>query len=376
MTTDDFNRELWACLALKHTEGLGLRTGQQLLSHYGSARAALRDAALWPVKGLARQGIADFARQERYSPAATRELELIQRDEHRILLYTDPQYPEGLRQIPDPPLFLYYLGDPGLLQSPCLAMVGSRVCSRYGLQAAAEISLELSQAGLGVVSGFAMGIDRQSHLSAMKGRGKSIAVLGAGIDIIYPARNKDLRETMRQSGLLLTEFPPGTPPDPHNFPRRNRIISGISLGVLVIEAAEKSGSLITARLALEQNREVFAIPGPLHLPTYYGCHSLIRQGALLVRNGADILQELSLVLGRDKKLSASEQADTPGKNLPDDLSPDEMSLAQLLEKHPQLHIDTLSQRLGWQSNLVSQTLLLLELKGLVKRRSGMYYSLS
>ena len=376
MCKDDLKQELWACLALTHTEGLGLRTGKQLLAHYGTARAALEDASHWPGKKLSRAKVSDLVLQESYRPAASAEWDLIQKHGHRILLFSDPLYPERLRQIPDPPLFLYYQGQPELLQRPCLAMVGSRSCSRYGLQAAAEIALDLSRAGLGVVSGFALGIDRQSHVSAMKGRGKSIGVLGTGVDIVYPVRNNDLRETMSRSGLLLTEFPPGTPPDPHNFPRRNRIISGLGLGVLVIEAAEKSGSLITARLALEQDREVFAIPGPLHLPTYDGCHSLIRQGALLIRNAADILQELAPVLNREWNLSGPKTDDQSENKLPDGLSPNEMSLALILKQHPQLHIDNLSQLLGWQSNLVSQTLLMLELKGLVKRRSGMYYSLS
>ncbi|MCF8105877.1 MAG: DNA-processing protein DprA [Desulfohalobiaceae bacterium] len=375
MTSDDFRQELWACLALQQTDGLGLRTAKQLLEHYGSARAALKDASGWPGKNLVRTKVADLVLREAYKAAASAEWDLIQKHNHGILLFCDPLYPERLRQIPDPPLFLYYQGRPEILQQPCLAMVGSRSCSKYGLQAASEIALDLSREGLGVVSGFALGIDRQSHISAMKGRGRSIAVLGTGVDILYPVRNRDLRETMSRSGLLLTEFPPGTPPDPHNFPRRNRIISGLGLGVLVIEAAEKSGSLITARLALEQDREVFAIPGPLHLPTYYGCHSLIRQGALLIRNAADILQELSPVLHHEWPLSGPGKENRSQKELPLDLSPDEASLARILEKHSQLHIDRLSQLLGWQSNLVSQTLLMLELKGLVKRKTGMYYSL-
>ena len=373
MNTRQDDQELWACLALQHTEGLGPKTAKQLLTQYQTARSALDDAANWPSRRLARSQIAQAVVHERYAAPAEAAWKLIKEKGLRVLLYADPLYPESLRQIADPPLFLFYDGRLDILLRPALAMVGSRSCSRYGLQAAADIALEVSNAGLTIVSGFALGIDRQSHIWALRGTGKTIAVLGTGSDLVYPARNKDLRESMRQSGLILTEFPPGTPPDPHNFPRRNRIISGLSLGVLIIEAAEQSGSLITARLALEQNREVFALPGPLHLPTYSGCHALIRQGALLVRNAADILDELAPILnhGADTPLAAPHKE----PDLPPDLSPDEQDLARTLSEHPNSHIDALTQKLGWESRRVSQALLMLELKGLVQRRSGMYYAL-
>ncbi len=375
MNTQYDAQELWACLALQHTEGLGPKTAKQLLQHYTTARTALGDAANWPRHKLARPQIAQAVVHEHYASGAEAAWELIQKKGLRVLLYADPLYPEPLRQIPDPPLFLFYDGRLDILLRPALAMVGSRSCSRYGLQAAADIALELSNAGLCIVSGFALGIDRQSHIWALKGTGKTIAVLGTGPDLVYPARNRDLRENMRQTGLILTEFPPGTPPDPHNFPRRNRIISGLSFGVLIIEAAEQSGSLITARLALEQNREVFALPGPLHLPTYSGCHALIRQGALLVRNAADILEELAPMLNHGSNPPAADSNQGTKNGLPHDLTPDEQNLARTLTEHPNSHIDALTQKLGWESKQVSQTLLMLELKGLVQRRSGMYYVL-
>lgn len=373
MNTRQDDQELWACLALQHTDGLGPRTAKQLLTQYHTARSALEDAANWPRRRLTRPGIAQSVVHEHYAAPAEAAWKLIKKMGLQVLLYADPLYPESLRQIADPPLFLFYEGRLDTLLRPALAMVGSRSCSRYGLQAAADIALEVSNAGLSIVSGFALGIDRQSHVWALRGTGKTIAVLGTGPDLVYPARNKDLRESLRQSGLILTEFPPGTPPDPHNFPRRNRIISGLSLGVLIIEAAEQSGSLITARLALEQNREVFALPGPLHLPTYSGCHTLIRQGALLVRNAADILDELAPMLNQEAGAHPAE-ANTETE-LPPDLSPDEQDLVQTLSRHPNSHIDALTQKLDWESRRVSQALLMLELKGLIQRRSGMYYAL-
>ena len=375
MDNSSFDQELWSCLALQHIDGLGPRTAKNLLNHYGSASQALDDAENWPRNNLARQPLAEAALRKVYTPAATSEWDLIQSSGFRILLASDPLYPERLRQIPDPPLYLFAQGIPELLNRPALAMVGSRSCSRYGLQAAADIALELSNAGLTVVSGFALGIDRQSHIWALKGAGRSVAVLGTGLDVIYPARNRDLRKNMAERGLILTEFAPGTPPDPHHFPRRNRIISGLSLGVLIIEAAEKSGSLITARLALEQDREVFALPGPLHLPTYFGCHTLIRQGALLVRNAADILEELAPILGGEAARSGTSARPGPLGELPQDLTAEERELCLVLHGHPNCHIDALTQKIGWNSSRVSQVLLMLELNGLVQRTTAMYNAL-
>lgn len=375
MSNTHFDQEFWASLALQHTEGLGPRTAKQIVNHYGTAHNALTEAANWPREKLARTQIAQSVVRKAYLPSALKEWELIQKHHFPALLYTDTQYPERLKHIADPPLYLFYQGVPELVHRPALAMVGSRACSRYGLQAAADIALELAKAGICIVSGFASGIDRQSHVWALKGPGKTIAVLGTGLDIIYPARNRDLRASIGQKGLLVTEFSPGTPPEAYNFPRRNRIISGMCLGVLIIEAAEKSGSLITARLALEQNREVFALPGPLHLPTYSGCHALIRQGALLVRNAADILEELGPILKHPPPAS-SRQTQNLEKEWLQDLTPDERQLALTLHQQPGLHIDSLTQKLGWKSSQVSQILLMLELKGLIRRRSGMYYSLN
>jgi DNA processing protein len=375
--------ELWSCLALRHCDGLGPRTWKNLLDTFGSADAAIGRVSEWVDRGCTSRSLADNFLQEKWRPAALAEFARIRDHGFRVLLYADPEYPERLRQIPSPPLFLYLHGDPGLLSAPCLAMVGSRSCSRYGLQAAGDIAASLSRQGITIVSGFALGIDRQAHQQAMTGPGRSLAVLGTGIDMIYPASNSDLWRSMSQDGLILTEFGPGTRPEAHNFPRRNRIISGLSLGVLVVEAARRSGSLITARTAMEQNREVFALPGPINLPTYAGCNALLREGATLIRSAEDILEELAPLLRSEwPECSPPSQSPPPASGdgdpnrLLEQLAPDERQVAQFLLKNPQAHIDSLAQHLGWENSQVSRTLLLLEMQGVVKQLTGMYYSLA
>lgn len=382
-------QEYLACLALTHTEGLGSRTWKKLLDFYGSANRAIQDRDNWVKHTLVRKQVAQKFSQEHWRIHAQQEWEQIQNNPSiQIIVSIDPRYPDRLRQLADPPLYLYAQGNPGLMKRPCLAVVGSRMCSRYGLDIAASISHDLSLAGITIVSGFAIGIDSQAHKKAMEGQGKSIAVMGTGPDLIYPSRNQQLWKEMSQSGLLITEFSPGTQPEPRNFPRRNRIISGISLGILVIEATKNSGSLITARLALEQNREVFAIPGPLNAPSYTGCNALIRQGAFLVRSAEDILQELKPVLACEWETNQTHQShsgqtvrapkDMPKHHetlpIPPDLDPEERDLLKIMQDSPKIHIDTLTQLMGRESSYVSQILVKLEIKGLVKQLSGMYYT--
>lgn len=206
-----------------------------------------------------------------------------------LITLRDERYPALLAEIPDPPALLYARGDSSLMALPQLAVVGSRNASRGGLEAAAGFASELARRGLCITSGLAHGVDAASHRGALAVQGKTVAVLGTGLDVIYPRRNAPLYEQIAEQGLLLSEFPPGTPPRAEQFPQRNRLISGLSLGVLVVEAAVRSGSLITARLALEQGREVFAMPGSIHNPLARGCHRLLREGACLVESVEDIL---------------------------------------------------------------------------------------
>jgi DNA processing protein len=295
--------EYWAALALRRSKGLGRRSVCALLRHFGSACKAMHSVPQWreagvpPARGAGLAG-SDWRRDARPEWEDSRDL-----DGH-ILLWPDPRYPALLRELPDAPSLLYARGNLDLLNNPCLAVVGARACSPKNLHLAHDIARELSACGLTVVSGMARGIDQAAHTGAMREKGRSIAVLGTGLDVIYPPRHKDLYETLAGDGLLLSEFPPGSLPEKPNFPIRNRIISGLSLGVLVVEAGGRSGSLITARQALEQNRAVYAVPAAAHavpgwerepaklFPAADGCSGLLEQGALPVLCAADILADL------------------------------------------------------------------------------------
>lgn len=216
---------------------------------------------------------------------------------HHLVTFLDPDYPQLLKEIPDPPLALFVIGDRCLLMSPQLAIVGSRNPSNLGRETAQQFAHYLANVGLTITSGLALGIDAAAHHGALAAKGKTIAVCGTGLDTVYPAKHRDLAEHISQTGAIVSEFPLGTKPHPYNFPQRNRIISGLSVGTLVVEAAVRSGSLITAHAALEQGREVFAIPGSIHNPLAKGCHQLIRQGAKLVETAHDILEDLGSLLG-------------------------------------------------------------------------------
>ncbi len=373
--------EYWSCLALVHTRGLGLRTVGSLLGYYGSAGGAVANVRAWTGQGLVRQKVVTAFLGEGWRKAATRERSLAREQGLKVLLWSDGAYPSLLRQIPDAPPVLYYRGDVSLLQRPVVGMVGARDCSRYGLDMAGRLAGGLSRAGVTIASGFAQGIDRQAHASALTGSGSTIGVLGTGLDLVYPASNRDLWGRMSEAGLLLTEFSPGTPPDAHNFPRRNRIISGISLGVVVVQAASRSGSLITAMQALDQNREVFAVPGPVDSLRHDGCHELIRQGAFLARSAEDVLVELEPLLKAWRaadpsgKGTAPAQKDT-GPPPPRNLTPEQQQVVEALGEGGCLHLDALTRSLGWDSGGASRVLSVLEVQGVVRQLPGMYYRLA
>jgi len=361
--------EFSACLALRHTRGLGPRTWKRLLQAYGSAAAAVESAADWSGRRLVSERVREEHLRGEWREKAEGERRSASALGLDVLLHCDPAWPALLREILDPPLFLYYLGDPALLARPCVALVGSRQSSRYGSGMADSIAASLSRSGICVVSGFAQGIDRAAHLGALRGVGGTIAVLGTGLDLVYPASNRDIWERIAAQGLIVSEFAPGSRPEGPNFPHRNRIVSGLSLGVLVVEGALGSGSLITAELALAQNREVFALPGPANLKTYEGCHSLIRQGACLVQNGEDIVRELGPLLDGH----AAPAAPAPVAAVPQE--PEQGVLHALLAGSAPVHIDVLTQRSGWPAHKVSSTLLFMELAGMVRQLPGMYYML-
>lgn len=284
--------EYWAALALRHCRGLGARSCARLLRAFGSAYQALQARQHWSDAGLNRRQAAEMFTGS-WRVTARTEWDQARRLNAGILLWTSPCYPQRLRELSDAPVLLYCRGDLSLLHSPAFAIVGSRRATNQGLAVAAYMARCLAACGIAVVSGMAQGIDRVAHEAALAREGRSIGVLGTGIDQIYPRSGEKLFHAMAERGLLLSEFPPGAPPLAEHFPIRNRIISGLALGVLVVEAASRSGSLITARLALEQNRDVYAVPGPALDSHCLGCQELVRQGARPVFSAEDVLRDLA-----------------------------------------------------------------------------------
>ena len=277
---------------------------------------------------------------------------------NQVVTLADSAYPRLLLEIPDPPPLLYVKGNPALLDHASLAVVGSRNATQQGRSNAEAFSRELSEGGFTVISGLALGIDAAAHAGGLAALSSSIAVVGTGLDIVYPARNRDLAHRLAEEGALLSEFALGTPALASNFPRRNRLISGLARGCLVVEAALKSGSLITARYALEQGREVFAIPGSIHSPLSKGCHLLIKQGAKLVESSQDILEELGAPVPNRGTIIASA----------DEIAPDDPLLAAL--GFDPIDLDNLCQRSGLTPDTASAMLLTLELEGVVSRLPG------
>jgi DNA processing protein len=281
---------LAAWLRLTLIPGIGGETQRKLLAAFGLPEAVFAAGRLAARSVIGDR--ADLLFDSDPSEAVDRSLAWASRPGQCLLTLADADYPRSLLEIPDPPSILYVRGNPGLLRNRGLAIVGSRNATPQGLQTAETFARALAAAGLGIVSGLALGIDAAAHRGALAAEGATIAVIGTGADRIYPARNKELAMAIAEHGTIVSEFPLGTAAIAANFPRRNRIISGLVQGVLVVEAALESGSLITARLAAEQGREVFAIPGSIHSPVARGCHRLIKQGAKLVETAQDILEEL------------------------------------------------------------------------------------
>lgn len=282
---------LSAWVRLSQVSGLGNEGLRRLLQAFGSPEAVL-DAPVSTLSAHVRPVVAKAIRAEADTAYLNTVATWLGDPVNRLLTVADADYPQALLNIPDPPLLLYVKGRTELLNAPALAIVGSRSATAQGLRNAESFAQSVSEAGLCVASGMAHGIDAAAHRGGLRGRGSSIAVVGTGLDKVYPAAHRALAHQLAQQGVIVSEFPLGTPPLAANFPRRNRIISGMSLGCLVVEASLQSGSLITARMALEQGREVFAIPGSIHSPQSKGCHALIKQGAKLVESAHDILEEL------------------------------------------------------------------------------------
>ena len=278
--------------------------------------------------------------------------------EHVVTL-VDDAYSPMLKEICDPPLALHVRGDASLLARPSIAVVGSRRASPYGVNAAAQLARQLAEAGIVVVSGLARGIDAAAHQAALDAGGTTIAVLGTGIDVVYPRSNASLFRRIEEQGLIVSEFPPGTPPKPEHFPIRNRVISGLAHGTVVVEAARRSGSLITARMAAEQNRDVFAVPGSIFAAGSEGTHRLIQYGAKLVHDVNDILEELP----GDLRIAQTREEE------PEELR----DVLAALTRDEGLHIDTVAAQLGKTTGAVAEALLQLELSGWIRALPGARY---
>ncbi len=278
-------------LPLTLIPGLSPRRQHQLVRALGSPRAVL-EAPVEQIASIAGVSAAQAFVTGPDARAVDASLKWLESPGHALVPWTFPEYPSLLREIADPPLVLFLRGRPAVLSGPAFAIVGSRNCTPHGARDAECFADGIATHGYTVVSGLAAGIDTAAHTGALRGGGRTLAVMGTGPDVIYPATNRELAERIVERGALLTEFAPGTAALPGNFPRRNRLISGLSVGVLVVEAAARSGSLITARFANDQGRDVFAVPGSIHSPHAKGCHDLIRQGAGLVECAADVLREL------------------------------------------------------------------------------------
>ena len=354
-------------LALLRTQGLGAGRVRRLLQRFGSAAAILAaKPADWRDAGCSEAQIAALARPDH--DGAEADLRWLAADpQHHYLDDRDPRWPTLLAETQGAPLGLFAVGDLGLIGEPQLAIVGARATSAQGRDHARAFAGDLARAGLVITSGLALGIDAAAHQGALDAGGTTVAVCGNGLDRVYPARNRELARTIAERGLLVSEFPPGTAPRPEHFPRRNRIISGLSLGVLVVEAQLESGSLITARLAAEQGREVFAIPGSIHNPMARGCHALIRDGATLTESAADILVELAARL--TPLLGPATLAAPPAQ--PSD--PVERAVLAARGDAP-IAIDSLAATLSIGIAELGAVLLSLELQGLVEAQAGERFS--
>jgi DNA processing protein len=355
-------------LALLRTPGVGSKTFLKCLdycppeqlfteSHATLRKLALRDPSITAIKNPDWQSVEQDL------------LWLAQTDNH-LLLYNDADYPKQLQEIADPPPILFARGDIDLVHFPQIAIVGSRNPSSSGKQIATDFAHTLSTYGFTITSGLALGIDAASHRGALAAKGTTIAVTGTGLDRVYPATHKDLATDIVKHGVLISEFPPGTTAKANHFPRRNRIISGLCMGLLVVEAAKQSGSLISARMALEQGREVFAIPGSIYNPLARGCNSLIREGAKLVETTQDILDELSHLFQHTRTATT---ATTTQTNQVTELNQEQLKLLNYINYSP-TSIDTLVNETGESIENIASHLLILELQGYISDTNGSCYT--
>jgi DNA processing protein len=358
--------EKYAWLALYLIPGLGNLAFKNLLDRFGSPRAVFLAglSELKEVTGL-RDAVARKIVKREYAVDPEKEYHKIESINARIVTFFDKEYPKILKEIHSPPMLLYVKGKRIPEHQNFISLVGSRRATHYGIKSAEKIALGLARRGVGVVSGLAIGIDTAAHRGCLWGKGFTIAVIGTGLDIVYPSSNREMIHQIQETGSIVSEFPLGSPPEPKNFPIRNRVISGLSRGVVIVEATRNSGSLITASLALEQGREVFAVPGSIDSFKSRGAHFLIKQGALLVENADDILDELGY----------SERA-VEGRGSPEgfpesvsQMNQSEKKIFEIIGDYP-IHIDEVARMGKMDTSEVSSILLELEIKGVIRQLAG------
>ncbi len=380
MLTTEQQQKYRYWLMLARTPGVGTKTYSKLVAQFGSPEAifAVSPSDLAAI-GLKTKSL-NFLKSPDWS-LLDADFSWAEQDLAHILTLDDDRYPALLREISDPPPVLYVYGQLSALSLNPFAIVGSRNPSKTGSETAFAFAKHLSTMGFSIVSGLALGIDAASHEGALAANGATIAVMGTGLDRVYPAKHKDIAHKMTEKGALISEYPLGTAPSPGNFPRRNRIISGLSYGVLVVEAALKSGSLITARLAVEQCREVFAVPGSIHHPQAKGCNALIREGAKLVETAQHVLEEFqgigSVMLDNLSQIKSGNNEDysllTNTTNNTGDLDEDYQKVLEVIGFEP-TSVDMVINRCGLTADAVCSMLLVLELRGYINPAIGGGYS--
>ncbi|MDR2245020.1 MAG: DNA-processing protein DprA [Burkholderiales bacterium] len=377
-TNDATRAQAWVALALW---GLSAPVLARLLREFGTPEAVLAASPTGLAPFVPKTTLARLQSPDAERLAITRDW--LTGEGHQLVTWDDPDYPSALLELNDAPPVFFFVGQRELLSRPALAIVGSRNATPQGLDNARAFAAALSQAGVTIISGMALGIDAAAHEGGLTGVGSSLAVIGTGPDRVYPARNHALAHKLAGKGGILSEFLPGTPPLPANFPRRNRIISGLAQGVLVIEATLSSGSLITARLAGEQGRDVFAVPGSIHSPFSKGCHKLIRDGAKLVETAQDILDELPALRQASSSMkqtpsgAAAKNGETAGDKIAGDKTASDENAGDTTATgllaalgHDPVDLDTLVARTGSSADALQAELIMLELQSRVAALPG------
>ncbi|MFC1844427.1 DNA-processing protein DprA [Thermodesulfobacteriota bacterium] len=374
MPSETDRKDIQACLRLHLVPGMGPVTCKKLVTHYGSAKKALSagSSGLAAVTPLRQETVTALFGQERQQleDLVNKEIERAEKKNISIIPFGAPLYPDLLEKIHDPPVVLYVKGNPEVLNCMGLGIVGSRASTVYGRSVAEQMAKNLASQGFTIISGLALGIDTAAHAGALAAEGKTVAVLGCGLDIVYPPSNRNLYEQITSAGAVVSEYPLGTKPDSFRFPARNRIISGMSIGIVVVEAAKRSGSLITASHALEQGREVFAVPGRIDSVKSAGTHTLLQQGAKLVHSINDIVEEFSMTAMQPQNVDTDREKDE--QVFLENLSREEAEMFGFIETYPR-SFDEIVTVSGFSAQQTNELLLLLELKGIVQALPGKNY---